>query len=726
MARNTNQPTFNFFTGETGEPEPAHAPTQSFRQTLRQSVVKPDIGNEDLRAQINTLQYELESLRQEREMSTLSHQAELRDAQNRAEAEYQRAQAAESASKAAAKKYEALQRETGEAASRSTNEKLELERKVRALQERGASLQEEADEATHELAAQERQSRHRYDELDARHGALQRSFDELRAELEGQAAALQQASHKLARREVEAAEAESELIRLRAQAGDHDTLHVVKRELSEQIAHIRKLEAVNREQAAELKRLGRVQKSVEVVEEEKRALENRVRMMEDLRRELSEEQLKRQLLEDEKSAWTNYLDGQAAQADGEGELRFGTPEDLAKAFVRERLETATMVDRLGAVQAELTARDETIKALEDEKARVREELEKLKSAGGASDSKLRMRLERQRALAVKEVEYLRAQLKAFDAEESEFQPETFDAHKTQRIQQLEDAVDGYRAETQALHAELSALEESNTKQITIVGSKRPRDADDDARMGELRRKNRQLQDDLGRLLTEKKVLEAERRAHEKQIRALNESSRTRVLELRQNPTADAEALKLSTVRTLREENKALLARLEAEAKQQLADDADDAVVPRASLEAARLEMAELHRAIADRDKKTLRLKQLWSAKALEFREAVASLLGWKLDIMPNGRVKVTSLFYPGGGGGDDDGGCENSIVFDGERGTMKVSGGEKSVFASEIRGQIEFWVEQRKEIPCFLAQLTLDFWESTTRAVGGGGGGGGA
>lgn len=54
-----------------------------------------DIGNENLRAQINTLQYELESLKQEREMNTLSHQAGLRDAQNKAEAEYQRAQVCE-------------------------------------------------------------------------------------------------------------------------------------------------------------------------------------------------------------------------------------------------------------------------------------------------------------------------------------------------------------------------------------------------------------------------------------------------------------------------------------------------------------------------------------------------------------------------------------------------------------------------------------------------------
>jgi len=68
------------------------------------------------------------------------------------------------------------------------------------------------------------------------------------------------------------------------------------------------------------------------------------------------------------------------------------------------------------------------------------------------------------------------------------------------------------------------------------------------------------------------------------------------------------------------------------------------------------------------------------------------------------------MFHPGdvSGGGIDE---SNSIVFDGEQGTMKVSGGPKSKFASEIRDKIEFWVEGRKEIPCFLAACTLEFWE---------------
>lgn len=218
-------------------------------------------------------------------------------------------------------------------------------------------------------------------------------------------------------------------------------------------------------------------------------------------------------------------------------------------------------------------------------------------------------------------------------------------------------------------------------------------------MGELRRKNRQLQDDHDALLKRTKLIESEYKAQHSQLKKLKESSRTRVLELKSNPTADAEALKLATVRTLREANAALLAQLSSP------NNTPPSSVPISHLTAAHHELAEATATIASLTKKEKRLKQIWAAKVLEFREAVASILGWKMDFLPNGRVKVTSMFRP------EEGGEENSIVFDGEKGTMKVSGGEQSAFAGEIRDQIVYWVEGRKEIPCFLAALTMEFWE---------------
>jgi chromosome segregation ATPase len=707
-SRKANQPSYNLFTGDedTLPPPAAREPLrETFRTTLRTSthnaphtVIPSDPINEELRTQINTLRYELETAKQEKEMTKLEHAQELRDAQNRSDADFRKAQQAEAANIMTAKKNEALTRELSEAQTRAANERQALERRIRESQEKAQSLQEEYDEIKEELSTSQRQNEHRYNTLQAEHKTLKDSMEEVQADLQSKVNALQTTQKKLGQKEEEVGRQEAEVLRLKAITGDSETLEIIKRELSDQVAHIQKLETLTREQNTELKQYRKQYKAIEVVEEEKRSLQTKLRMMDDLQRQLGEAELRKQFLEEERDSWTSYLE---AEAETHGEIQFETPADLARAFIQERIERTDLLNKLGEIRPELTVKDANIQALEEEKAKLQGEVQQLKAAGisspaNASDAKARARLERQKALATKEVEFLRAQVKAFDDEEREMQPDSFDAAKSERIKELEDLVDRYRKEIDALQKEFNSLEKPA---VPTAGQKRPLDTDEnDERVGELRRKNRQLSDELNNLQKQLKLIQSEYKAQHSQLKKLKESSRTRVLELKSNPTADAEALKLSTVRNLRTANAQLLDQLENQRS-------PPSTVPLATLEAARDELEELKAQLSSSTKKIARLKQIWTAKSLEFREAVASILGWKLDFMPNGRVKVTSMFKPA----DDEG--ENSIVFDGENGTMKVSGGEQSVFAGEIRDQIVYWVEGRKEIPCFLAALTLEFWE---------------
>ncbi|KAF7455304.1 Spindle assembly checkpoint component MAD1 [Pyrenophora tritici-repentis] len=715
--RNTTKPSFNFLTGEE-EPESPPPTVAAKREPLRETfrtafrasqnaphtVVPSDPINEDLRAQLNTVRYELETAKQEKEMMKLEHAQELRDAQNRADADFRKAQQVEASSTLTAKKHEALTKELAESQTRAANERQALERRLRESQERAQSLQEEYDEVKEELATSQRQNEHRFNTLQTEHQKLKDSMEEIQTDLQAKVNALQTAQKKLAQKEDEVGQMEAEILRLKAITGDAETLEVIKRELSDQVAHIKKLETLTREQNAELKQYRKQHKSIEVVEEEKRSLQNKLRMMDDVERQLGEAQLRNQVLEEERHSWTSYLE---AEAETHGEIMFETPQDLARAFIQERIERTDLLNRLGEIKPELSVKEATIEALEEDKAKLQAEIQQLKTGGGSgvasgADAKVRARLERQKTLLTKEVEFLRAQVKAFDDEEREMQPDTFDAAKSERIRELEDLADQYRKEIDSLQQEFNSLEKPSG---TVAGQKRPLETDqNEERIGELRRKNRQLQDDLSSLQKKMKLVESEYKAQHSQLKKLKESSRTRVLELKSNPTADAEALKLSTVRTLREANAQLLAQLQS------TPSSTTPTVPLATLTAAQTELAELNQKFASTLKKIDRLKQIWTAKSLEFREAVASILGWKLDFMPNGRVKVTSMFKPA----DEEG--ENSIIFDGENGTMKVSGGEQSVFAGEIRDQIVYWVEGRKEIPCFLSALTLEFWE---RGVGG-------
>ena len=699
MAR--NQPTYDFITGAEQSPH-----RQPLRETLKQSVPpKATLNNEDLRSQLHALQYELDSLKQDRELITLQRQQELRDVQNRAEADFKRAQAAETAKNAASKKVDTMTRDWQEMQDRAANERSTLEKKIRSLQDDSRGLREELEDAQAELTSAGRERNHAFSELQQKHDVLQSSAEGMQVDLESKVLTLQSTQQKLVQKEAEVGNLENEVLRLKAQTGDSETLGVIKKELSEQVAYIKKLEATNREHVAELKQFRKTQKSIDVVEEEKRALEGRVRMMGDLRKELSEAQLQKRILEDEKKGWTSYLETEAAD---DQEVQFETPEQMARAFLQERLERLSLVDKLGSIQPEISVKDGEIQ-------RLQAEIEKLKGSSAttgptssSTDSRARARLERQKNLVTKEVEYLRAQMKTLEAEDAEFNPEQIDEQRLKRVHDLEAMVQQYQSEVESLQAELSKVE---TQAVPQSPKKRAREDDEEAeeRLGEMKRKLRTLQADVEKTQSRNQVLEAELKARASQIKSLKDTSRTRVLEYRNNPTAELEAIKMSTLKTLREENAALLTQLEGKSP-------STKVVPISTLENMRLQLQEAQAQIAQTEKKTLRLKQIWSTKSLEFREAVCSILGWRLDFMPNGRVKATSILYPSltDESGEEE---ENSIVFDGENETMKVSGGPQSRFAGEIQNQIDFWVEGQKEIPCFMAACTLEFHDKTTKAL---------
>lgn len=606
------------------------------------------------------------------------------------------------------------------------NEKGSFERRIRTLQDQNQSLQEDVTDAQAQVSDQERQYKYQINELETIRSALAKTVEEVQRDLQDARENLNSTQERLTQRESEIAALETENLRLRSEGNSADELLVLKRELSEQVTHIRNVESTNRDQTAELRHLRKVQRNVEVVEEQKKSLENQLRMMKDVEAELGSVQIQKQILEDERRSWASLLQSDPDTAE------FDSPEAVVRGLLQERVEKIGLVDRLGNLEPQILEKDEIIQSLENEKSQLKQELEKLRSAGtttgGAADGRAKLRLERQRALAVKEVEYLRAQLKTFDTEEITMNAEEnrYDEQKSQQIAQLEKLVDDYRNELNKIHEELSAREASQ-EEAPRAGKRPLSPADSDVepeRVAVLSRKNRNLQETLSKSEQKVTLLHNELQATKSHLTSLQEQSRTRILELRSNPTSEAENLKLSTLRTLQAENRDLLAQLRGE-------HANVKVVPASTLESMKLELQEMERTVAEKEKRMRRLKEIWTAKSSEFREAVASLLGYKLDFLPNGRVRVTSMFHlsaayrhgdrnasadargPGSMGDDE----ENSIIFDGENGTMKISGGPNSLFAMEIKPTVKFWVEQRKDIPCFLAAMLLDFYEKTTRAA---------
>ncbi|KIV79773.1 hypothetical protein PV11_07318 [Exophiala sideris] len=712
--RATTQPTYDFISGGT---------TDNSAQPLRQSRLRqPSVSRQDhaqdenLRARINALEYELKNLQQERGLLALQHDKELRDQQARAETDFKKYQSAESAAQKAIHRQEALAKELREVQDQRINEKAALDRQLRDLQDQNASFKEDAEDAQGRLADQERHYKHQLDDVEAKRAALQETVDSVRQDLDELSQQFESTQARLSERDAQVESLQTEVATLKSHSADSEALTVLQNQLSDQVAHIRRLEATNREQLAELRRLRDAHRSVQVVEEQKHGVEIELQVLKDIERQLGEAQIQKEILEDEKRTWTSLL-----ERDGQ-ESEFESPEAVVKALIQQRIEYASIMDRLGTIESDLTEKDEIIKALEADKSSMKTELEKLKlsqseKTEAGNDNKAYKRLERQRVLAVKEVEYLRAQLKTFDTEETVMMDnQNFDTQRSDQIKQLEGLVDQYKGEVQTLHAGLSKLESappaSSGNQDEPRGAKRSAESQEphgesNSQLGALLRKNKNLQIALQKTAQQSQMLAADLQATKSQLKALRESSKTRVLELRDNPTANSEAIKMSTLRTLKEENASLLAHLRGKDLQNVE------TVPASTLDALKLDMKDMEMVVADKEKRMRRQREIWTQKAAEFRDVIASVLGYKVNFLPNGKAKVSSMYYGGTHEADEDSDEEDEhyIVFDGDNGTMKISGGPNSAFGEDIRDLVNFWVKEKKQIPCFLAAMTLEFYE---------------
>ncbi|KAJ4289470.1 coiled-coil domain-containing protein mad1 [Collariella sp. IMI 366227] len=662
------------------------------RESSKENLPPPDADEyetqrkriEELKAEVGTLQYQISSFEQEKELARLQTENEMRDVKRRAEDDFKAKQAAETDKARAQRQVEALQNELEELRAEKEAQKRELENKARDAAEEARLLQEQVEELGMEKDEAARMAEREAIDLRAKLASSQRTVQELEEESRSREEMVERVQAELAERDERIGNLEADVLRLKAHTGDAETIAVIRRELTDQVTHIRTLEARNREQSQELKHLRQVHKAVEVVEEEKRSLQRRLDTAETLQNELDEERRQRQRLEDERHAWTAYL-----QSEG-GADEFDSPEALARALVSERLHSASLVEKLGELQPEIADRDNIIKSLEDEKGMLLDQIEKLRASGSSSagNDKARARLDRQRALAVKEVEYLRAQLKTFDMEDMTLQPDSVDQQKLKRIQELEDLVDKYKAEVSTLHSDITSLESASTSPAQpVVGSKRPRSDDDPEheQLGQLARKNRKLQSELSDLQTAHRLLQKEHSVTTSQLTASKSQLQTRILSLRANPTSSHEAIKNSTLAALKLENAELRAHISRQPTL-------FATVPATQLAALQRDIADARAETASAHKSARRLKEVWASKSAEFKEAVFSTLGWTVTFIPGGKMRVESVYHPSV---TDE--HENSIVFDGEKGTMKVGGGPRSAFAQRIGDNIKFWERNAKE-----------------------------
>lgn len=661
-----------------------------------------------LQARINKLEYEVRNLGGERGLLALQHEKELREAQARADADFRKYQEADAERLKAVQLHEAVMKEVRDVRDKGVNDSAAIERRARDLQSRYDALREEKEDLEGRLSDAERELRRvKVEEVETARTRLERTMQETTAEVEEMKSRFDTVNSKLQEKEQYVEEMEKKMLELNSISGGGEELEVLRKEFLDQMESMRKLETLETEQRTKIRRLEDEKRNVNVVLEEKKSLELEIQVLKQAERRANEIELQKEILEDERRTWTSLL-----ERDGEEQEQFDSPEAVVRALVKERIEHALVLERLGTAESENVGKDEAIRALESERNVLKQELDDVRQAQTATPEpagRALRRMETQYQLAKKQIVYLQAQLNTFTAEQ-QMENSTFDAQQAAQIKQLESLVSEHKSEIEKLHAQLSSIEpQPPSTPVPTTGQKRKAEEPDAEQVGQLLRKNKNLQVALQKTTEQSKLLATELQASRSQLKALRSSSR--ILELKDNPTAQHEAIKAETLRILKQENTDLMAQLRGDESMNRVR-----VVPVSTLDSLKLELKDKDTVIADREKRMRRQREIWTEKAIEFRDVISSILGYQVTFLPNGKVKIRSMYYnPPKENGDEedipDEDREDYIEFDSDKGTMKVGGGRDGIFGQDVNETISYWVNGKNEIPCFLAAMTLEFYE---------------
>ncbi|BFZ63238.1 coiled-coil domain-containing protein mad1 [Saitoella coloradoensis] len=673
--------------------------------SARRSVVgtprKGDSESAELLVQLQKLQYELSNLQSESERSKLEFEAKERETQARALEETKKVNELETDKRFLFERSREQAAELDDLRAQLAQVKAETAKEAKTLREENSTMKEKVahlDTQNHLLVESSQQ------ELNAMHARVE-NYEAMNAQMREEMASLSETltekSNALAASEEKATILEERVKELESRGVDAEEMATVQRELSHKLDELRELEIVNRRQQTELDSLREKAQSIAVLTEEKSILETRLKQMEDLRERKAEAELKISELQRERAQWISFLEANE-------DIGGATPEAVCKALAEERGQRAIVLEKLGRVEAELNSQESKVGELEKELKEIKEELA-TKTAKWAVMDRIKLRLERQKALALQEAEFLRAQLKTYDDEESMFMQGSYDEQKAKRLADMEVMLADYKTELAKFISEDS---ENAAKaglidvDAIVTGAKRKREEDEDERLGELTRRNRQLQDDLAKLQQEDILLKKELTSLQAQIEELDKLAKvgqTRILQLKSNPTVNYHATRQEELDLLKAENASLLAQVEGRI-----EDCGN-MVPAETLTLVRKEIKKMEAALKQSEIRTSRLKEVIGAKMQESREAVWNLLGYKMEFLPEGRVRLVSALAKD---------KQASIVINLDTGTLMRTGETSDEeWSQEMDALMTEWLAEKKTTPGFLAALTLKLFEVHQKKV---------
>ncbi|PWN38263.1 uncharacterized protein FA14DRAFT_159910 [Meira miltonrushii] len=632
------------------------------------------------------------------------------------------------------RQWEALNEDLVQERKTNAEQKKALQQRANELQARNNELSSHIDEADSEKAKALQSAQTTKTSLSIKIAELEAQYAGAAEEAEAQEQARKRVEDQL-----KSLEEDWQKEREQLQSGRKDDEESAKltKELHNLLAKIRKLEAENLTLSHDNKHLQSRKDSVEALKEQNRDLEKKVGVMNEIRRKLAEAETKAQDLENEKQQWQQSIrTGRETSAYQEA---FATYSDTyAKAVEIDELanvSVSTVGPYLSTLQgafAGLLSRSASLTQRADTLRKQQIELEESQKAEAARADKLsfeleqsktaRLKSEKAREAVVMELENYKRLLETYQQEAQNMSVQ-YDGASAEQIALLEEQLKARNDELEKVYAE---LEEA---QNALSGLNAPGGISADEK-NRLESAHEEREKELLKLIEESKQSYAEL---EKQCISLGKSndelfvrlgrgefdqSKLRVLELKDNPVSRDRVIRTSTLDALKKENAQLIEQVKdlnervGQSNNGSINSTDGGMIPAQSLENMKDEYAKLQQTMRDRDKAFDRLKEVFGAKATEYVAAVKALFGYDMHVLSRGKVKLRSVYARTSKG--------TSLTFDAgedDIANMRLIG-EARQGAANVANLKRYWLNaDRCSVPCFLAALQLELYESTTQAV---------
>ena len=99
--------------------------------------------------------------------------------------------------------------------------------------------------------------------------------------------------------------------------------------------------------------------------------------------------------------------------------------------------------------------------------------------------------------------------------------------------------------------------------------------------------------------------------------------------LKENPSSHADQARYEELLALRSENEALRSSI--------------STIPTESVKVFEMKISELQQDLFTKEKRMIRLKEVLNAQVQEFRAYICTILGFKVDMQPQGKLKLSSI-----------------------------------------------------------------------------------